>query len=281
MQSLILFVGVMVFVFYQFNAPPIFFNQAELARAKQTPFAGKLIDLERAHRTAFERNHSEIWQFDRALDRHDAAAIAASEQRVRAAETASAAIRDEAKRTIGAALPDANTRDADYIFLTFVMRNLPRRVVGLLIVVIFCAAMSAVAGELSALASTTVVDFYRRSLRKDASDAHYVRAAKWITAGWGVLAVLFATFASLLDNLIQAVNILGSLFYGTILGIFLVAFSNRVVRGTAVFLAAIAAEAIVVGVFLGTSVSFLWYNVIGCACVVLFSGVLQVALPRR
>ena len=280
MQALILLVGVMVFVFYQFNAPPIFFNQSELARAKQTPFAGKLESLERTHTVAFEHKRSEIWQLDHALDQHDTASIAASEQRVRAAEFASAAIRDEAKRTIIQALPGANTKDADYIFLSFVMRNLPRGVVGLLLVVIFCAAMSAVAGELSALASTTVVDFYRRSLRKDASDAHYVRAAKWFTAGWGVLAVLFATFASLLDNLIQAVNILGSLFYGTILGIFLLAFSRRVVRGTAVFLAAIAAEAIVVGVFLGTNVSFLWYNVIGCACVMLFSGVLQMALPR-
>jgi Na+/proline symporter len=281
MQSLILFVGVMVFVFYQFNAPPIFFNQSELVRAKQTPFAGKLNALEHAHSTAFARKQSEIWQLDRALDQHDAPSIAASEQRVRSAEMASAAIRDEAKQTIAQALPDANLKDADYIFLSFVMRNLPRGLVGLLLVVIFCAAMSAVAGELSALASTTVVDFYRCSLRKDASDAHYVRAAKWFTAGWGVLAVLFATFASLLDNLIQAVNILGSLFYGTILGIFLVAFSRRVVRGTAVFIAAIAAEATVVGVFLGTNISFLWYNVIGCACVVLFSGLLQMALPQR
>ena len=281
MQSLILFVGVMVFVFYQFNAPPILFNQAELARAKQTPFAGKLAALEQAHSAAFEHKQSEIWQLSRALDQHDAAAIAASEQRVRTAEVASAAIRAETKLAVAQALPGANTRDADYIFLSFVMRNLPRGVVGLLLVVIFCAAMSAVAGELSALASTTVVDFYRRSLRKDASDAHYVRAAKWFTAGWGVLAVLFATFASLLDNLIQAVNILGSLFYGTILGIFLVAFSSRPIRGTAVFIAAIAAEAVVVGVFLGTNVSFLWYNVIGCACVMLLAEIMQAVLPRK
>jgi SSS family transporter len=281
MQSLILFVGVMVFVFYQFNAPPILFNQAELARAKQTPLAGKLAALEQAHVSAFEHKQSEIWQLSRALDQHDTAAIAASEERVRAADVVSAAIRAETKLTVAQALPGANTRDADYIFLSFVMRNLPRGVVGLLLVVIFCAAMSAVAGELSALASTTVVDFYRRSLRKDATDAHYVRAAKWFTAGWGVLAVLFATFASLLDNLIQAVNILGSLFYGTILGIFLVAFSLRPIRGTAVFIAAIAAEAVVVGVFLGTSISFLWYNVIGCACVMLLAEIMQVVLPRN
>ncbi len=278
MQSLILFVGVMVFVFYQFNAPPIFFNQSALSAARLTPFAGEIDVLKRAHTAAFEHKRSEIRQLDRALDRHDAASIAIGEQRVRAAEFASLAIREKARRTIAKALPHADTKDADYVFLTFIMRNLPRGVVGLLLVVIFCAAMSAVAGELSALASTTVVDFYRRSVRQGASDAHYVRAAKWFTAGWGVLAVLFATFASLLDNLIQAVNILGSLFYGTILGIFLVGFSARAVRGTAVFLAGIAAEAIVVSVFLGTNVSFLWYNVIGCGCVVLLSGALQMAL---
>jgi len=280
MQSLILFVGVMVFVYYQFNAPPIFFNQSELARARQTPYAARLGILERAHDAAFKHSRAEIWQLEHALLQHDSAAIATAEQRVRAADRAAATIREEARQAIAQALPDANTKDADYVFLSFVMRNLPRGVVGLLLAVIFCAAMSAVASELSALASTTVVDFYRRSLRKNATDAHYVRAAKFFTAGWGTLAVLFAAFASLLDNLIQAVNILGSLFYGTVLGIFLVAFSARRVRGTAVFLAAIATEAMVVGVFLGTNVSFLWYNVIGCVGVVLVSGVLEVAMPR-
>jgi Na+/proline symporter len=281
MQSLILFVGVMVFVYYQFNAPPIFFNQSELARAKQTPFASTLSTLEQAHSVAFEHSRAEIWQLEHALLQHDNAAIAAAEQRVRAATSAANSLRSQARQTIAQALPDANTKDADYVFLSFVMRNLPRGVVGLLLAVIFCAAMSAVAGELSALASTTVVDFYRRSLRKDATDAHYVRAARWFTAGWGVLAVLFAAFASMLDNLIQAVNILGSLFYGTVLGIFLVAFSARQIRGSAVFIAALAAEALVVGVFVATNVSFLWYNVIGCVGVLLFASVLQVALPRR
>ena len=281
MQSLILFVGVMVFVYYQFNAPPIFFNQSELARAKQTPYAATLGALEQAHTAAFEHSRAEIWQLEHALLKHDSDAIAAAELRVRAATSATNSLRTQAKQTIAQALPNANTKDADYVFLSFVMRNLPRGVVGLLLAVIFCAAMSAVAGELSALASTTVVDFYRRSLRKDATDAHYVRAARWFTAGWGVLAVLFAAFASMLDNLIQAVNILGSLFYGTVLGIFLVAFSARQIRGSAVFLAAIAAEALVVGVFVDTNVSFLWYNVIGCVGVLAFSGALQVALPKR
>jgi Na+/proline symporter len=131
--------------------------------------------------------------------------------------------------------------------------------------------ISARASELSALASTTVVDFYRRSLCQNASDAHYVRAARWFTAGWGILALLFAIFASLLENLIQAVNILGSLFYGTVLGIFAVGFFLRRVQGTAVFVAALLSESLVLFLFLRTSVSFLWYNVVGCAAVMLIS----------
>jgi Na+/proline symporter len=281
MQFLILFVGVMVFVFYQFNPPPVFFNQSELSRAYDTPMAGQLHQLEQAHVAAFEHKRTEIWRLDQALDRHDGAAIASAEQNVRVAEATSADIRQQTKQVIARALPSAKTRDADYVFLSFVMRNLPRGVVGLLLAVVFCAAMSAVAGELTALASTTVVDIYRRSLRKNAPDAHYVRAAKIFTAAWGVLAVSFATFASLLDNLIQAVNILGSLFYGTVLGIFLVAFFLNRVRGNAVVFAAILSEAIVIAVFLRTSVSFLWYNVIGCAAVILLSAAWTAATYLR
>jgi SSS family transporter len=279
MQSLILFVGTMVFVFYQFNLPPIFFNQAELARVHATAADGQMRVLEQAHAVAFEHKREEIWRLDRALARGDSAAVAAAEGSVRRAEAVSASLREQAQRVIASALPDANPKEADYVFLTFVVRNLPRGVVGLLLAVILCAAMSAVAGELSALASTTLVDIYRRSLRKQASDAHYVRAARLFTVGWGVLAILFATFASLIDNLIQAVNILGSLFYGTVLGIFLVAFFLRRVRGTAVFLAAIVSESLVVWVFLRTGVSFLWYNVIGCLAVLGLSALMSYGRP--
>ena len=271
MQFLVLLVGVMVFVFYQFNLPPIFFNQPELARVYRTPHAARAAALERDHRAAFAHKRAEIEQLDAALNQHDERAIAVAEGVVRESEASFASIRGEMKQVIATALPHATTKDADYVFLSFVMRSLPRGIVGLLLAVIFCAAMSAVASELSALASTTVIDFYRRSLRKNASDAHYVRAARWFTAGWGILALLFATFASLLDNLIQAVNILGSLFYGTVLGIFAVAFFLRRVQGTAVFLAALLSEALVLAVFLRTDVGFLWYNVIGCAAVVLIS----------
>ena len=279
MQSLILFVGTMVFVFYQFNLPPIFFNQAELARVHATAADGQMRVLEQAHAVAFEHKREEIWRLDRALARGDSAAVAAAEGSVRRAEAVSASLREQAQRVIASALPDANPKEADYVFLTFVVHNLPRGVVGLLLAVILCAAMSAVAGELSALASTTLVDIYKRSLRKQASDAHYVRAARLFTVGWGVLAILFATFASLIDNLIQAVNILGSLFYGTVLGIFLVAFFLRRVRGTAVFLAAIVSESLVVWVFLRTDVSFLWYNVIGCLAVLGLSALMSYGRP--
>jgi SSS family transporter len=271
MQFLVLLVGVMVFVFYQFNLPPIFFNQPELARVYRTPHAAHAAALERDHQAAFGRKRAEIERLDAALNRHDEESIAAAEKAVRASEADSASIRAEMRQVLATALPHPATKDADYVFLSFVMHNLPRGIVGLLLAVIFCAAMSAVASELSSLASTTVIDFYRRSLCKNASDAHYVRAARWFTAGWGILALLFATFASLLDNLIQAVNILGSLFYGTVLGIFAVAFFLRRVQGTAVFLAALLSEALVLFLFLRTNVSFLWYNVVGCAAVMLIS----------
>ena len=143
----------------------------------------------RTHVAAFTHKRAAIERLDDALNRHDATSIAVAERSMRESEASFASIRGEMKQVVAAAVPHANTKDADYVFLSFVMRNLPRGIVGLLLAVIFCAAMSAVASELSALASTTVVDFYRRGLCKNASDAHYVRAARWFTAAWGILAL--------------------------------------------------------------------------------------------
>jgi SSS family transporter len=267
MQFLILFVGVMVFVYYQFNQPPLFFNQSELARVQDTVHVDRLRELDAAHGKAFVEKRAQIWQLDRALSGGDASAIAAAEKGLRQADFAAAEIRSRAKAVIAEAVPKANTKDSDYVFLSFVTKNLPRGLVGLLLAVILCAAMSAVAGELSALASTTVVDFYRRSIHPHATDAHYVRAARLFTAAWGVLALAFAAFASLLDNLIQAVNILGSLFYGSVLGIFLTAFFLPQVRGTVVFVSAIISELVVLALFRWSHISFLWYNLVGCVAV--------------
>src|SRR5262249_48929860 len=148
----------------------------------------------------------------------------------------------EAKRLIVRAHPGAEPKDADYIFITFVKNHFPVGLVGLLVAVIFCAAMSATAAALNALGSTSVIDFYKATLRPEAGDRHYLFAAKLFTVFWGVLAMLFAAFASLLDNLIQAVNILGSIFYGPTLGVFLVGFFMRGVRGTPVFIALILGQ---------------------------------------
>jgi len=274
MQFLILLCGVMVFVLYQFQAPPAFFNHATLERVRATPAAAALADLERAHQDAFQRKRVAIDRLDATIG-GGAIAEANAEDGLRAAQAASDGVRRQVKQLVARALPGADTRDADYVFISFVMANLPRGLVGLLLAVVFCAAMSSTASELTALSQTTLVDFYRRSLRREASDAHYLRVAKLFTAGWGVLAILFATFASLVDNLIQAVNILGSLFYGTILGMFLVAFFLRRVRATPVFVAAILSELVVFVLWLATNVGFLWFNLIGCVAVLLLSSVLS------
>ncbi len=271
MQFLILFVGVMVFVFYQFNQPPLFFNESELARVAKTSRAPEMQALEVEHQVAFAKKRVEVSRLAAALDAADQPAIAAARVRVRAAAAGAEAIRERARTLIAATVPRPEIHDGDYVFLSFVMANLPRGLIGLLLAVILCAAMSSTASELTALGGCTVVDFYRRSFRQKATDAHYLRVAKIATGVWGLLAVAFAGFASLVDNLIQAVNILGSLFYGTILGIFLAAFFFRRLRATPVFVSAIVSELLVVGLWLGTKIGFLWFNVIGCGAVLLLS----------
>jgi SSS family transporter len=278
MQFGILFLGVMLFVFHQFDRPPLFFNQAELARARATSAAPELERLERAHEVAFERKRQAALAFTAALDAGDPTKIAAARASLGTAAEVSAGLRREVKAVIGRG-PRAESRDADYIFLSFVTRHLPAGLIGLILAVILCAAMSSASAELSALARTTVVDFYRRSVRPNAPEAHHARADKVFTAAWGVLAVLFATFASMVDNLIQAVNILGSLFYGTILGIFATGFFLPRVRGGAVFVAALISEAVVVTAFFASDLGFLWFNAIGCVLVMTLASAMQ-ARPR-
>jgi SSS family solute:Na+ symporter len=284
MQFLILFVGVMVFVFHQTERPPVFFNQPALAAVRQSPRAAELGALEdvQAGLVAEKREAIRVWSA--ALDRRDAGAaeiVRAAETRLRTAEDRYQTVRTEVRKLVHEVAPRAETNDTDYIFISFVMSHLPRGLIGLLLAVILCAAMSSTASELTALGGTTVVDFYKRSFRPDATDAQTMRAAKLFTAAWGVLAVLFAAFASLLDNLIQAVNILGSLFYGTILGLFLVALFTKRIRATPVFVAALLSEALVITAWLTTDIGFLWFNVIGCALVVGLSAGLDRVLPAR
>jgi solute:Na+ symporter, SSS family len=281
MQFIILFIGVMVFVFYQFNQPPLFFNEAAKDKVYATEFAPELEALEEQHTTLFNQKQEAVHGLVAALRTDDETAIAAAQAEVQGITEAAKGVRTEVKSLIAKATPDAETKDTDYVFISFVMKYLPTGLVGLLLAVIFSAAMSSTASELNALASTTVIDIYKRSVKKEKDNFHYLRASRVFTAAWGTLAIIFATYASLLDNLIQAVNIIGSIFYGTILGIFLVAFYVKFIKGHAVFIAALLAEAVVLYCHFYTDIAFLWFNVIGCVAVLVFGAIIQLFMGEK
>ena len=162
---------------------------------------------------------------------------------------------------------DAETNDKDYVFIHFILNNLPRGLIGLLLAVILSAAMSSTASELNALASTTVIDIYRRGIKADRSEMHFLNASKWFTLLWGLIAITFASLASLFDNLIQLVNIIGSIFYGNVLGIFLLAFFIKTVRSNSVFIAAIITQIVVIVLYFMEFMPYLWLNLVGCLLV--------------
>ena len=184
-------------------------------------------------------------------------------------------IRQEAAKALSAVHSSTAATDADYVFITFILQQLPHGVIGLLVAAFFAAALSSKAAELNALGSTTTVDFYRQLLKRDATDAHCVAVSKWFTAFWGLVAIAFALYAHLVENLIQAVNILGSIFYGVMLGLFVVAFFVRHVGGTAVFWSALVSQTLVFVLYFTLTISYLWYPLIGCAACVILSIVLQ------
>jgi len=271
MQFVILFIGVMVFVFYLFVRPPVFFNPPTLAKVAASEKAPELAGLERRWDQALDKQRAAATGFVAALDGPGEAGARAE---LRAAHAATADLRKEARALVARAAPGAETRDSDYIFISFVLGYMPMGLIGLLIAVIFCAAMSSISSELAALGATSSSDLYMR-LRGRTHEQGGVRVSKLFTVLWGAIAIGFATYASLLDNLIQAVNILGSIFYGTILGLFVVAFFIRHVTATPVLIGALVAQSTVLALFFLSDIGFLWYNVIGCAIVVVVSLVLQ------
>jgi len=277
MQFVILFIGVMVFVFYLFVRPPIFFNAPTLAKVAAGPHAAELTALERKYDDAFATQRAAAESFVVAGPE----ARGAAKDRLREAAADAAAIRTEAKTLVKTAIPGADAKDADYVFLSFVLRYVPKGLVGLLIAVILCASMSSTSSELSALGSTTTVDLFKRLKPRPSTPRSDLIASKLFTAAWGVIAVSFANFAGLLDNLIQAVNILGSIFYGTILGLFVVAFFVRRVTSTPVLIGAAVAQATVLVLFFTSDIGFLWYNVIGCGIVVVLSSAITWLQPVR
>ncbi|NER17449.1 sodium:solute symporter [Spongiivirga citrea] len=280
MQFLILFVGVMVFMFYQFNDAPLHFNAANVADVKQTEMADEYAVLEQRLVDNNEVKRQAIDQF--ITENKSGQASEAVVASMNAAVDAEKALRNEAKTLIEKAAiandMEMDAEDTDYVFITFITEHLPIGLIGLLLAVIFSAAMSSTASELSALATTSVIDIYKRSFVQDKKDSFYLGASKVFTLIWGCIALAFAMFASLFDNLIEAVNIIGSIFYGSILGIFAVAFFLKWIKGNSVFIAAILAETIVIALFVldkygYIELAYLWLNLIGCALVMLFAAI--------
>jgi solute:Na+ symporter, SSS family len=269
MQFFILFLGVMVFVFYQFQPAPLFFNSVEVKKVQSSPQKDAFANLQAQYQTAQMENKTAVYEMVHVLDQSDRGRIADAEIRLAGTRKQCAVIREQAIQTMRSVHPDMDPKDTNFIFLSFVCKFLPVGVIGLVLAAIVSASMSSTAAELNALTSTTIVDLYRRLFHPNGDARHFVWVSRLAMVFWGIFAVSFAGYASRLGSLIEAVNILGSLFYGTILGIFLVAFYFKRIRGTATFYAAILAELAVVVCFLFTSISFLWYNVVGCTVVVL------------
>jgi len=276
MQFFILLLGAIVFMFYQFEKPPVFFNQPAYQRAMESGYAPQLTELQKQFAEVFAQKREAI----RALSIASSSEHDAAMNEVRKLDAEAHSLRDQTRAVLVQAGIDPKSKESDYVFITFILQQMPHGIVGLLIAVILCATMSAMAATLNALGSTTAIDFYRPLIRPNASDHHYVIAAQALTAAWGLIAIGVASFASLVENLIEAGNILGSVFYGSILGLFLTAFFIRGVRGSAVFLAALFAQMLVFILFATTNIGYLWYNFIGCAAVLILAPILQQTLFR-
>lgn len=269
MQFFILLVGVCVFVFYQFNPSPLNFNPAATIAVKNSDQATIYDSLEEEHNRILEEK--KVLQLKFGGEEVDDQ----TREQIAVLNKEEIENREKAKEIITLADDKVETNDKDYVFIHFILHNLPKGLIGLLLAVILSAAMSSTASEINALASTTVVDIYKRSVREDENEKHYVNATKWFTVLWGVLAIVFASVASLFDNLIQLVNIIGSIFYGNILGIFLIAFFIKYVRANAVFTAAIITQVIIIAIFKMDILPFLWLNLLGCVLVIILAMFLQ------
>ena len=288
MQFLIVILGALLFVFYQFQPnTPVFFNQTEWQRHVDGPEGARFRAIEEKHAALHADKQVKIRAWVAARDGADPALEASARASMLEAQQASEAVRKEARDTLKAVDPKAKTKDSDYVFITFILTQLPHGVIGLLIAVMFASALSSKAGELNALGTTSTIDLWRHVRPLAAHDeARNVRNAKWFTALWGFFAIGFALFVSFAENLIEALNIVASIFYPALLGVFVVAFFLKKVGGTAVFWAAVAAQVLVIGLFFmgkafpAHEIGYLWLNPIGCAACVVFSLVFQALFGR-
>jgi Na+/proline symporter len=275
MQFSILLIGAILFVFFQFNSPPIFFNGMEVENARSGVHAEDFRAIESRWENIQQNKQTHVYNLSEALEANDSQQIEIEKTKIFEFEKSATETREEAIALISKTNSNADTNDTNYIFLTYVINFLPVGVIGLLIAVIFAASMSSTSSELNALSSTSVVDIYKRMIYKNGDDSHYLLSSKLITVGWGIYAIMVAQFANQLGSLIEAVNILGSLFYGTILGIFVTGFYFKSIKGNSVFAGAVVAELVVISGYLFTDISFLWFNLIGCVLVVINSFIYQ------
>ncbi|MFD2562479.1 sodium:solute symporter [Aquimarina rubra] len=276
MQFFILLVGVMVFVFYQFNAAPLNFNPAASIAIENSKYVQEYEELENQLTEIQDSKEISIQKY---LKETDPQQKLDAKNFIAELDKSEKKTREAAKELITMADPIVETNDKDYVFIHFILNNLPRGLIGLLLAVILSAAMSSTASELNALASTTAIDLYKRNITEEKSEKHYVTASKFFTLIWGLLAILVACFADLFDNLIQLVNIIGSIFYGNVLGIFLLAFFIKYVKSNAVFVAALITQAIIIFVWWQDWLPFLWLNALGCGTVMFLAIVLELFIP--
>lgn len=276
MQFFILLVGIMVFVFYQFNSSPLHFNPSAVKDVQESEYASeyKALEVEKeiidkqlaTSQIAYSKASSELEKQNYV-------------QEIKLLNSAENELRQQSVALIKKANPSAETNDKDYVFIHFILNNLPRGLIGLLLAVILSAAMSSTASELNALGSTTTIDLYKRNA-PGKREKHYVAASRGFTLLWGIIAIVVACSAHLFDNLIQLVNIIGSIFYGNVLGIFLLAFFIKYVRNKAVFIAAIITQLIIIYVWYIDLMPYLWLNLVGCLLVMGIAVLLQVLLPK-
>jgi solute:Na+ symporter, SSS family len=275
MQFFILLIGTLVFTFYQFITPPLFFNKVEETRIENSSYASDYAHLKQEHEKNYVSRKDDLNKLVKAVDADDESKITEIRTVLQQKETDAKNIKKKATDLMLKNNAMADINDTNFVFLTFVTTYLPHGLIGLLIAIIFLASMGSTASGLNSLASTTVVDIYKRMFKKEGTEKAYLNASRWATIGWGAFCLVVAFYAGRLGNLIEAVNILGSLFYGTILGIFVVAFYMKKISGTSVFYSAILAEAFIVYAWITDLTAFLWLNVIGCLLVMIFSFIIE------
>jgi Na+/proline symporter len=274
MQFFILLVGILVFVFYQFNQPPLNFNSIQEQNVIKSEKGAEYLDLQKQHAQLFENKKAALLEIADSDLNEDFS-------KIKSINAESEIVKKKAQDLIVATDPNAEKNDVNYIFLTFVTNYLPKGLVGLLIAMILLASMGSMASAFNSLTSTSIIDIYKRLIKPEATEKHYLNSSKIVTLFWGVFCVIVALFATKMGSLIEVVNILGSWFYGTILGVFLVAFYMKNVKGGVVFYAAILAEALVLYFYFIDLTAFLWLNLIGCVLVMAFSWIGNLAASGR